>query len=272
MSFTVGTRVRVTEDNAQSARVLAGDLGTVVEAAVLGGSALRVKMDNPRSSAATWSFTPEYLEVVEDALSVGDIRTIVADGYSTDPHGMNMDTEVEVIGAVTDYDGRITVRKTSSRSGWTYYVLPTDLSGVSTPAEPETLASFKIKFLEGAIARAASNGGRHPEQVKVALDHLAGLEYLEPSADLESFQKRVVALAMSKKAEHNWCGEPEAYLTEIGLAHLLPRRMVVEVITEVVVMATPGMSDRDIRTAARAQAATLDDGGSFWTNDPRQVP
>jgi hypothetical protein len=126
----------------------------------------------------------------------------------------------------------------------------------AAPAEAETLESFKVSFLTGAIARGVANGATHAQQVEKALERLAGLEYLDPSKTLEDFQKRVVALAMEKKAEHSWCGEPEAYLTEIGLGHLLPVRKYLTVTLEVEVSGEATWSRRQWREAASEAAKT----------------
>jgi hypothetical protein len=60
---------------------------------------------------------------------------------------------------------------------------------------------------------------------------------------------------MEKKKAHSWCGEPEAYLTEIGLAHLLPVVKRLTVTIEVPVSGDANWSRRQWREAARKAAA-----------------
>lgn len=131
--------------------------------------------------------------------------------------------------------------------------------------EAETLESFRLSFLTGAVARGEANGETHSAQVKDALDDLARLEFLEPSTTLEGFQKRIVRLAMEAKGKHSWCGEPEAFLTEIGLKHLLPVRRYVKVITEVLVSGEGDWSDSRFAEQATVMAAAQTNAYSFWT-------
>ena len=138
------------------------------------------------------------------------------------------------------------------KPGETNYINLSDLEPVEDEAPTETLAAWKVSFLEGAIARGEANGRTHAEQVKVALDYLARLEYLDPSTTLEDFQKRVVALAMDKKVEHDWCGEPEAFLEEIGLGHMLPKYKYVDVTYRVRVLDTGQRSYAAQREASDA--------------------
>lgn len=287
----VGTRVRYIGPSMHDLHT--GDLGTV--AGVNSWSNVAITMDNARGRGLRtvqgvechWTTSGSDFDVVEGPTepAVGvrvRIKTDEAYGATVNAGDEGAIVYVserypeEFYVLMDNYRGSQPREWNASNGGdWVFRIEDVDLldaTSVAPEPEAETLESFRIKFLEGAVARGIANGERHSAQVTEALDNFARLEFLEPSTTLEAFQARVVALAMESKGRYSWCGEPEAYLTSIGLGHLLPRRMVVEVITEVVVMATPGMSDRDIRTAARAQAATLDDGGSFWTNDPRLVP
>lgn len=209
--------------------------------------------------------------VLAPSFSVGDKVTIVADTFTRDRHYQSIGTEATVTALeASTYepnDSRITVSVESTYGPQRYFVALADIVlADSVPAEPETLEAFKIRFLEGAIARGEANGATHSAQVTVALNTLAGLEFLEPSKTLEDFQRRVVDLAMAKKAEHSWCGEPEAYLTDIGLAHLLPVVKTVTMVVSVSVGLPAGSGHDDYERAAREQAQRLitEDTYNLW--------
>ena len=136
---------------------------------------------------------------------------------------------------------------------------------VAAPEVTETLDAFRLRFLTAAVERGRLNGGDHPAQVTAALDNLARVEFLSPSLTLADFQQRVVDLAMNAKIEYTWCGEPEAMLTDLGLGHLIPRRVTVTVTSRVFVTVPAGASDADIRNIA-SDSVTLSGDADYITN------
>lgn len=264
--IAVGTRVRYTA--ADHSTLVLGDLGTFVGKNTYGDYA--ILMDDGRGRSAIdfnglnyhWTTGGRNFEVVPTGPVVGETYIVVADNYSDDPHGMALGTSVTIYKADPDRDGRIIVRR-NTEVAFTYYVLPPDIGIVSAPEV--TLESFRLSFLTGAVARGVANGETHSAQVTEALDNLARVEFLEPSKTLEDFQKRIVSLAMDAKGKHKWCGEPEKYLTEIGLKHLLPVRKSIKVITEVQVSGDPSWDQYRFNDEATKIAAATTTAHSFWT-------
>jgi hypothetical protein len=254
VSFTIGTVVVPSSLRNANAVGVNEDTRMLVTSDY-GDGTTTVKRESDGMDLGGWN-TSRFAAAPSNALAVGDTVTIVADGHS-DCHGLPVGTRATVA-ALTggSYDAspneRITIKVNRHGYDETYYAPASD---VEKAPEVETLSEFKIRFLNGAIARGEANGATHAEQVREALDRLAGLEYLDPSLTLEDFQKRVVALAMEKKKAHSWCGEPEAYLTEIGLAHLLPVVKRLTVTIEVPVSGDANWSRRQWREAARKAAA-----------------
>ena len=142
-----------------------------------------------------------------------------------------------------------------------------DIEVIATPVVEvtETLDAFRLRFLTAAVERGRLNGGKHPAQVTLALDNLARVEFLSPSLTLADFQQRVVDLAMAAKAQHMWCGEPEEMLTDLGLGHLIPRRVTVTVTARVFVTVPAGASEADIRNIA-SDSVTLGGDADYITN------
>lgn len=261
-NLPVGTRIRCIQAINE---VEVGDLATIVASDDLQNAYL---LDNPRGRSARWltmgveghytTSSGHSWEVVPATTGpvVGErIRVTEKDAYGADVEAGDegVITHVNEPGHY-DPDEFYVLMDTYRGSGsalhhgghWVFRDEHVTFLGTApaTSTEPVTLQSYRLDFLKRAHARGVANGTVHQAQVEKALDRLAGLEYLDPSATLEAFQQRVVDLAMSAKGEHRWCGEPEAFLTEFGLEHLLPVRKTINVIVTVEVTGdantTPG--------------------------------
>lgn len=120
----------------------------------------------------------------------------------------------------------------------------------SAPAKEQTLQEYKVEFMVKADQRGRTNGPVYHAQVVEALDALARAEYMEPTTTKEAFQARIVSIAMDAKVKHGWCEEPEKFLRENGLEHLLSVTKSVTMTVDILVTLPPGASDRDFRIAA----------------------
>lgn len=259
----VGTRVKY---NASSMSDLHnGDLGTVVGA---DSHYLAILMDDPRGRrtrnlcgvSAHWTSSGSDFDVVEgnEAFTVGDSVRIVADGHS-DCHGLDIGQEgvvTDLYGSDYDPDRSERLRVKVNRHGYdeTYYVLPTDIERFD-PSVPETLESFKARFLNLAVARGQENGATHSEQVTTILDEFARAEFLSPSPDLDSFKKRVVEFAYEGKKRYAWCPEPERFLTDLGLTDLMPVKKEITVVMTVTVTGEQNTTRDEWRALARTEAS-----------------
>jgi hypothetical protein len=135
----------------------------------------------------------------------------------------------------------------------TNFVNFADLALVETETAAETLDAFRLRFLVAAVARGERNGAMHAGQVKEALDEFARTEFLSPSKDLATFQRRVVDAAMSAKGKYGWCPEPENFLRDLGLGHLVKVKHPVSVTFTIDVEGEQTMTANAIREAAREQ-------------------
>lgn len=274
MSVPAGTRVKWCDRD--NGRLQPGDLGTVTGS---NDYSVYVLMDNPKGQNLSrhgslgidyhWSgsISDECFIVVPNTFTTGAqvILTSDTNGHSLPlnvPHTIvRPEDSSEYTFLIAEGTGAVTGQEPWTASGDRGRAVRRVRKDVmtlvdgGTPAVTTTLEGFKVFFLEGALERGRLNGYNHEQQVKDALAVLAGLEYLEPSKTLEDFQKRVVTLAMEKKGEYSWCGEPEAYLEEIGLGHLLPQRKTLTVIMEVDVSAPAGTGVHEWRRLAREAAA-----------------
>lgn len=232
--------VRASRGSLEGAIYVGSLASTVPTGPVVGG---RVKIRTAEANGAS--------------VSAGDLGTIVevedASSYGAPAFYVKMDIEQGTRACYRDKSG----------ADYIFHAEHVEfLPAGEAPAEV-TLDSFRLSFLTGAVARGERNGGRHPQQVKEALDEFARAEFLDPSKTLEQFQKRVVDHAMSAKGRYSWCGEPEAYLTEIGLAHLLPVKRTVRVTIDVEVTGEDTWRPSQWRIAARTAAAAQTDEGMF---------
>lgn len=273
-NLPIGTRVRYVGNDSNANTLRTDDLGTIVGVDP-NRTYYGINMDDSHgrpsrdltatSSHGHWNTSGARWEVVDapDAPAVlahGVKGKIVGNDHR---HFFDMG-EVVTILRQDEYESSSWRAKNDAGTEW--WISASDVEIISTaPAaavsDSEALQAYRLDFLVRAHARGAYNGLTHQGQVERALDRLAGMEYLDPSPTLEAFQQRIVTLAMDKKAEHRWCGEPEAFLTEFGLAHLLPVRKSITVLVTVEVTGDANTTTREWQD--RAAALVPHENGSY---------
>lgn len=249
MSFTVGDVV--VPRNSQEAEVVRVDPGTrlVVRDHQFAGLLTLAKESDGSPVSNFWA--PErFVLAGSSGIARGDRVVIRGDRNAT---GSTYVTDGDT--GTVSRRGRGGTTVVDLDNGGNQTVFTRCLEVLAEPEKVETLAEYKIKFLNMALARGRDNGVIHQGQVETALSRLAGFEYLDPSQTVEDFQKRVAALAMEAKGKHNWCDEPEKFLTEIGLGHLIQKkekvRVTVEVEVDRVSNGSRRLADANVRAGAR---------------------
>lgn len=220
MSFTIGQTVTMTNNNDGFGAIV---LGNHYEVKDVRDNAILITRDAPNSSGSRGWYPVSHFTLKDDAVPVGvTVGTRVRVEGSVEHIGNEVPSgstgEVVTIDPGGYTNRTASVRLDSDGRRRSVYLR----SLVPTSTEPETLVQYRNRFMLAAVDRGARNGGRHVQEVKSTLDDLARMEFIDPTETVEDFQKRIIALAFESKGKYRWCEEPEVFLAEFGLTHLMP--------------------------------------------------